>query len=139
MRRCSIPREAADDTGIDLTSLLDVVFIMLIFFIVTATFVRETGLDATRSESDSNSAPDLETILVRIDAGDEFWIDGANVSAASLSARLTYLHSLGPEAPVVIQPDGASTAQALARVIDATNQARINEVAIADAPDMAQF
>ena len=59
MRRCSIPREAADDTGIDLTSLLDVVFIMLIFFIVTATFVRETGLDAMRSESDSNSAPDM--------------------------------------------------------------------------------
>jgi biopolymer transport protein ExbD len=139
MRSRSLPAEAADSAGIDLTPLLDVVFIMLIFFIVTASFVRETGLDVLRSESPADSGTDSEAIVVRIDAENGFWIDGRSVSPAALSANLAERHTRLPGLPVLIQPDRASTTTALVRAIDAANLARIRDVAVADATGNSPF
>jgi len=137
MRRISLLPEAGDSTAIDLTPLLDVVFIMLIFFIVTASFVRETGLTAVRSESTVASAPEQPSIVVRIDADNGFWIDGLNVEPRALSAHLVERHARLPDSPVLIQPDRASTTRALVQAMDAVNEARIVAVAIADATDQS--
>jgi biopolymer transport protein ExbD len=139
MRKLRVPQETGDASTIDLTPLLDVVFIMLIFFIVTASFVRETGLQAARSEAQHEAAPSVESMLVRIDAGNEFWIDGLSVRPAALSAHLAHQRALTPDRPLIIQPDAASTARALAQAIDAANLARVTDVAIADVTGAGQF
>jgi len=139
MRSHSLPAEAADSAGIDLTPLLDVVFIMLIFFIVTASFVRETGLEVLRSESQEGSSPDSEAIVVRIDADNGFWVDGRNVTPGALSVNLAERRVRLPDRPVLIQPDNSSTTSALAFAIDAARLARIRDVAVADATGSSQF
>lgn len=131
MRGTKLPRAGSDDSRIDLTPMLDVVFILLIFFVVTATFIRETGIEAGRGEA-SPDRQSAEVILVSIDASDEYRINDRSVGPAALRANLIQLHSTDPEFPVVIQPHRSSSVQALVTAIDAANAADIDDVAIAE-------
>ncbi|MFT7675835.1 MAG: biopolymer transport protein ExbD, partial [Gammaproteobacteria bacterium] len=66
---------AADDSMIDMTPMLDVVFIMLIFFIVTASFVKETGIDIERPSASTSESKSSASILIAISADNQIWID----------------------------------------------------------------
>ena len=112
------------DEEIDLTPMLDVVFIMLIFFIVTATFVKEIGLDV--NAPDKSQAPkdaEKQSIVVQITSRDRIRIRGRDVDFRSVRANIERLHAENPEAPVVIQPHPESTTNTMIHVMDSARQA----------------
>lgn len=135
MRRRAVAASATEPDGIDLTSLLDVVFIMLIFFVVTASFERETGLDVGISPNETAAESEPRNILVAIDADDRFRIDGRTIRAGALRANLEALHAEHPEFPVIVQPARSSTAQALVTVVDRARAAGIANVSVTDSAE----
>ena len=121
-----------DENEINLTPMLDVVFIMLIFFIVTATFIRETGIDVNRPEQDQPQVVQEEgAILVIIDSTDDIWIDNRVVDLRAVRANVERLHAEDPERPVVIQAARASSAETLVGIMDAARQANVFNISIA--------
>lgn len=120
-----------DESSIDITPLIDIVFIMLIFFIVTATFVKETGIDVNKPDTPPNPTPSKSNILIRIDANDNIWIGGRRVDPRSVRPNIERLHAENPEGSVVIQADPASTNDTLVVVMDASRQADVYNIALA--------
>lgn len=123
--------DEVDESAIDLTPMLDVVFIMLIFFIVTATFVKEAGIDVIRPPADTAERQDLANILIAISDSDEIWIDNKRVDERDLAAIVKRLHSENPQGSVVIQADSDSTHKQLKVVMDAVQKAEVEQVAVA--------
>ena len=124
----ALPRDA--DNEIDLTPMLDVVFIMLIFFIVTASFVKESGIDVNPPDR-SESSLDNVSILVAINANDEVWIDRRLIDRRAIRANIERLHAEIPDGAVVIQPDARSSNATLVDVMDASRAAGIYRISIA--------
>ena len=121
-----------DTSEIDLTPMLDVVFIMLIFFIVTATFVKEMGLDVNSPDKNQNvKDADKQSIVVQITSRDRIRIRGRDVDLRAVRANIERLHAENPEAPVVVQPHAESTTNIMIQVMDAARQAGIYNVSIA--------
>ncbi len=118
---------------INLTPMLDVVFIMLIFFIVTATFVKEVGLDVNQPEDDKPKTvdPDKRSIVVRITSRDRIIIAQRDVDWRSVRANIERLHAENPEAPVVIQPHPNSRTESMVHVMDSARQAGVFSVSLA--------
>lgn len=121
---------AEESDEINLTPMLDVIFIMLIFFVVTASFVREEGVAADRSEQSPISQDDAKAILVEIYPSDEIRINGFIVDLRAVRPNLEQLHAVNPDQPVVIQTAAASTTQALVSVLDAAEQTGIRNVSV---------
>ena len=120
-----------EEGGIDLTPMLDVVFIMLIFFIVTATFVKEAGIDVDRPPASTAERQDLANILIAVSPDDAIWIDGKKVDERDLATIIKRLHLENPQGSVVIQADRVSTHKQLKVVMDAVQKAGVPQVAIA--------
>jgi biopolymer transport protein ExbD len=122
----------SEDNEINLTPMLDVVFIMLIFFIVTATFIRESGLEAQRP--DQNDQPQVlqedGAILVIIDNNDDLWIDGQVIDERRVRARIEAMHAENIERPVVIQAEPNSSTAKLVGVMDAAQLVGIYNISI---------
>jgi len=131
-RRLSIDSEESEEQ-INLTPMLDVVFIMLIFFIVTASFVKEVGLDVNQPDQDKPLTidPDKKSIVVRITDRDRIVIAQRDVDWRSVRANIERLHAENPEAPVVIQPHPESTTDAMIHVMDSARQAGVYNVSLA--------
>ena len=122
-----------DENEINLTPMLDVVFIMLIFFIVTASFIKEAGLDVNRPDAPvTQSEPEESNILVMITANDEIWIDRRLIDPRAVRANIERLHAENPDGSVVIQPKRKSTNKALVTVMDAARQAGVYSISLAD-------
>lgn len=124
-----------DETEVNMTPMLDVVFIMLIFFVVTASFMKESGVDVSRPKADQAEQKELAHIFVGITANDEIWIDRRRVDLASVRAHIQRLHAENPEGGVVIQADKNARAGMLVRVIDQARAAGVADVAIAATPN----
>ncbi len=126
-------RASNDEEGeIDLTPMLDVVFIMLIFFIVTATFVKEIGIDVNSPDKNQNiQDADKKSIVVKISSRDRIEIRGRSVDIRSVRANIERLHAESPEAPVVVQPHPESTTEVMIQVMDYARQAGVYNVSIA--------
>ena len=122
--RKSRAREEGQESKINLTPMLDVVFIMLIFFIVTATFVKEVGLDVNQPEDDKPKTvdPDKKSIVVRITNRDRVIIAQRDVDIRSVRANIERLHAENPEAPVIIQPHPEATTKTIVHIIDSAQQ-----------------
>ena len=90
------PDDAEEDAAVDLTPMLDVVFIMLIFFIVTATFIKETGVEVNRPEASTAEQKDNVAVLVAINADNSVWMDGRRVDVLSVRANIERLHAENP-------------------------------------------
>jgi|TARA_B100001964_G_scaffold209649_1_gene243339 biopolymer transport protein ExbD len=124
--------QAEEQQEIDLTPMLDVVFIMLIFFIVTATFVKEIGIDVNSPDKNQNvKDADKQSIVVQITSRDRIRIRNRDVDVRSVRANIERLHAENPEAPVVVQPHPRSTTEIMIQVMDAARQAGIYNVSIA--------
>ena len=122
-----------EENEITLTPMLDVVFIMLIFFIVTASFIKEAGLDVNRPDAPvTESQPEKANILVAIDANDDIWIDRRLIDPRAVRANIERLHAENPEGSVVIQPNRRSTNKILVTVMDAARQAGVYRISLAD-------
>ncbi len=123
-------QESEDE--IDLTPMLDVVFIMLIFFIVTATFVKEMGLDVNSPDKNQNvKDADKQSIVVQITNRDRIKIRGRDIDFRAVRANIERLHAENPEAPVVVQPHPESTTEIMIHVMDSARQAGVYNVSIA--------
>ena len=120
-----------DESAIDITPMLDVVFIMLIFFIVTATFIKEAGIDVNRPDAATAVKQEKANILIAINANNEIWIDRRQVDIRSVRPNIERLHAENPQGAVVIQADKESKTETLIKVMDAARSAGVFNVAIA--------
>ena len=122
-----------EENEINLTPMLDVVFIMLIFFIVTASFIKEAGLDVNRPDSPvTQTKPEDANILVAIDANDDIWIDRRLIDPRAVRANIERLHAENPQGSVVIQANRRSSNKMLVTVMDASRQAGVYSISLAD-------
>ena len=122
-----------EENEINLTPMLDVVFIMLIFFIVTASFIKEAGIDINRPDAPvTESQPEKANILVVINANNEILIDRRVIDPRAVRANIERLHAENPEGSVVIQANKRSTNKMLVTVMDASRQAGVYSISIAD-------
>jgi len=122
-----------DENEINLTPMLDVVFIMLIFFIVTASFIKESGIDVNRPDAPvTESKPEDANILVMINARDEIWIDRRLIDPRAVRANIQRMHAENPKGSVVIQADRKSTNKMLVSVMDSSRSAGVYSISIAD-------
>jgi biopolymer transport protein ExbD len=116
---------------VNMTPMLDVVFIMLIFFIVTASFVKEAGVDVLRPPASTAEPKDKGNILVAITENGQIWIDRRQVDPRALRASIERLHGENPQGAIVIQADKRSQNHLLVAVMDAAKAAGVKQVAIA--------
>jgi biopolymer transport protein ExbD len=120
-----------EDLAIDMTPMLDVVFIMLIFFIVTASFVKESGIDVNRPEAATAVKKDRANILVAISDKGEIWINKRRVDVRAVQANIESLKAENPQGSVVIQADKKANVETLIKVMDASRSAGVFDVSIA--------
>ncbi len=128
MRR--IIKKKDEESTIDLTPMLDVVFIMLIFFIVTTSFVKESGIDVSRPSAKTAKKKERATILVAIGQSGEIWIQRRKVDIRSVRANIERLHAESPEGTVVIQADERSETGLLVDVMDQVRLAGVESIAV---------
>lgn len=120
-----------ENEEINMTPMLDVVFIMLIFFIVTATFVKEAGIDVNRPEAATAVQKERANILVAISDKGEIWINKRQVDVRAVQANIERLHAENLQGSVVIQADKKATTDTLIKVMDAARSAGVFDVSIA--------
>ena len=123
--------QAEEESEINITPMLDVVFIMLIFFIVTASFVKESGIDVNKPDAQTARSQDKANILIAITESGEIWIDRHLVDPRAVRVIIERMHAENPQGTVVIQADKKSTTEVLIQVMDASRQAGVDNVAIA--------
>ena len=120
-----------EENEINLTPMLDVVFIMLIFFIVTATFIKEAGIQVERPNTVTADTQDDASILIAISPNDEIWIDRKKRDPRAVRSVIAQLHAENPKGSIVIQADEKSTHETLVIVMEAAKGAGVTNVAIA--------
>ena len=130
-KRFSNVNNSEDEADIDITPMLDVVFIMLIFFIVTSTFIKESGIDVNRPQAATAVKKAKANILIAINDNNEIWIDRRQVDIRSVRPNIERLHAENPQGSVVIQADKESKTDTLIQVMDASRQAGVYNVSIA--------
>ncbi|WP_299231606.1 biopolymer transporter ExbD [uncultured Halomonas sp.] len=128
-RRRMLAGDTGDSGEINLTPMLDVVFIMLIFFIVTTSFIKESGVEIDRPESSAASPRPDAQLMVAITPEGAVWVDGEPVDAHRVGDAVAGL--VGDEGGVVIQADRESTTGLLIEVMDRIRQAGVDNVAVA--------
>ncbi len=124
-------RADEDSSAINLTPMLDVVFIMLIFFIVTATFVKESGIDVTRPDAETAVKQNRVAILIAIRDNNEIWINRRKVDLASVRANVEKLHAENPQGGAVIQADRQAETGVLVEIMDQVRLAGVGAISIA--------
>ncbi len=124
------PNEEGDE--VNLTPMLDVVFIMLIFFIVTASFVKESGIDVSRPDSQQQQQEtNKRSILISITSSNEVWIQKRRVDVRAVRANIERLLAERPESGVVIQAAESAENGTFVRVLDQARMAGAANVSIA--------
>ena len=119
-----------EENEINLTPMLDVVFIMLIFFIVTASFIKEAGIEVERPIAGTRDKMEDANILIAISPNDEIWIDKKEIEPRAVRPTIERLRAENPKGSLVIQADAESTNEALTIVMEAAKQAGVANVAI---------
>jgi biopolymer transport protein ExbD len=120
-----------EESTVDITPMLDVVFIMLIFFIVTATFIKEAGIDVDKPSAATAVVQEKASILVAIDAENNVWINRRQVDLRSVRSIVERLHAENPKGTLVIQADKESKNDTLVQVMDASRRAGVYDIALA--------
>ncbi|MFP6608727.1 MAG: biopolymer transporter ExbD [Deltaproteobacteria bacterium] len=131
MARRRKKRREVEEAEVNMTPMLDVVFIMLIFFIVTASFVKEAGIDINKPDAETAERKQRGNILVAITESGEIWIDKRAVDRRAVRANIERLRAENPQGGVVIQADKNSKNGLLVDVMDAAREAGVYEIAIA--------
>ncbi|MCY4155821.1 MAG: biopolymer transporter ExbD [Gammaproteobacteria bacterium] len=122
---------ADDESEVNITPLIDIVFIMLIFFIVTATFVKEAGIDVNKPDAPTAEVKKKANILIAIDANNSIWLDRRKIDIRSVVPNIKRLRAENPQGSVVIQADEESKNKMLVEVMDAVRQAGVYNIALA--------
>ena len=122
-----------DEAEVDLTPMLDVVFIMLIFFIVTASFIKEVGLELNRPDSgeSAKTVAQNENILIQISNDGLIFVDGRVVDVRAVRANIERLHAERPQGKVIVAPGAASANGLLVEVMDQARLAGVSDISLA--------
>ena len=120
-----------EESGLDLTPMLDIVFIMLIFFIVTTSFVKESGIEVNRPSAQTAERNEKGNILVAISENNEIYIDRRKVELRAIRPNIRRLRAENPEGSVIIQADKASQTGLLVEAMDQIRLAGVLEISIA--------
>jgi biopolymer transport protein ExbD len=125
-------RKEEDESQIDMTPMLDVVFIMLIFFIVTASFVNEVGLDVNRPPTSEEPPPDSENtnIVFRVSESNEIMLEGRRIDIRSVRANVERLHAEKPEAKVVINSHPKAKTEIYVMISDQSREAGVYDISL---------
>lgn len=123
-------REAdADEAEIDLTPMLDVVFIMLIFFIVVASFLKEAGIEMNRPDSNQNPPEsDATSIVVTITGDNQIWMENRRVDIRSVRATIARMLAADPDQSFTVKTEPGAKAGTLLEVSDAAREAGVKQV-----------
>ena len=124
-------QQEVEESEVNLTPMLDVVFIMLIFFIVTASFVKEAGIDISRPPAATAERKERGNILIAITENDQIWMDRRQIDPRALRANIERLYAENPQGSVVIQADKGSKNGLLVQVMDASRLAGVKSVSLA--------
>ena len=135
MRRSPISQAVAEEEELNLTPMLDVVFILLIFFIVTANFIKEPGLEVNRPDSDTSEIQENAAILIAIGSNDEIYMDGRRIDVRQVKANVLKLLADNPQGTVVVQADETASADAIIQVMDGARDAGVYDISLAAEPN----
>ena len=135
MRRSLISQAVEEKDEPNITPMLDVVFILLIFFIVTANFIKEPGLEINRPDSETAEVTENAAILIAIGSAGEIYMDGRRIDVRQVKANVIRMIAENPQGTVVIQADEKSTADTIIDVMDEVREAGVIDISIASAPD----
>ncbi len=124
-------RSINEENEIDMTPMLDVVFIMLIFFIVTTSFVREAGIQVIKPEATSQTLRPKGNLFIAVTGDDRIFIDRAEVKIQELKLRIEQIKKELAKGEVIIQVDQASKADMLMKVLDVVREANVPNVSVA--------
>jgi len=120
-----------DETEINITPMLDVVFIMLIFFIVTTSFIKETGIDPNRPEAETAIANKLGNILIAISEFDKIWMNKRQVEIGQVRAMVESAVAEIPESSVIIIADEQASTGVMIDVMDQVRLGGVGNIMIA--------
>lgn len=129
--RPSHTQKDTTDVGVNLTPLIDMVFILLIFFLVTASFTKEAGIDVDRPSAQTAVRQERGNLVIAISQNGEIWIDNQQVDLRSLRAHVQRLHAQNPEGTVIITADKQSRSGLMVDVMDQVRLAGVSNIAIA--------
>jgi len=129
MRRRRARRKS--ESEVNRTPMLDVVFIMLIFFIVTASFVKESGIEINRPGASTATKKEKGNILIAISANDQIWMNRRQVDPRALRANIERMHAENPQGAVIIQADKEAKTGLLVQVMDAARSAGVKSISLA--------
>ncbi|HAE94230.1 MULTISPECIES: ExbD/TolR family protein [Hyphomonas] len=121
-KRQSMAGGGGAEDDVNLTPMLDVVFILLIFFIVTAQFIKEPGVDIVRPDVDNKATAKPLAILVAIDAESRVFIDKKEVAADEVAFTIKQMREDNPRGKIVVQADVASEAEVLVDLMETINK-----------------
>lgn len=117
--------------GINMTPLIDMVFILLIFFIITTSFVKESGVDVQRPTANTAERKENVSVVVGIDPEGTVWLDGKSIDIRSVRAWMERFVAETPEGVVVVAADRKTESGVLIRVLDACREAEVKNVSVA--------
>ena len=124
-------QEVDEEIDLNITPMLDIVFIILIFFVVSTSFVKESGVDVSRPSASTAERKERGNIMIGITADDAVWIDKRQVDIRAVRANIERLHAENPEGAVVIQADRNARTGVLVQIIDQSRLAGVSDVSIA--------
>ena len=129
-------RKDDDEAQIDMTPMLDVTFIMLIFFIVTASFTKESGIDLAGSKNDQNNPPppNSKNVAIVIDITNDGTVvmEGRDVDPRSVEANVQRLLAENPEAGVIVRAGAQAQSQVMVTVVDQARKAGVGNVTVSE-------
>ena len=120
-------------SNVNLTPLIDMVFILLIFFLVTASFTKEAGIDVNRPTAQSAVRQERGNLVIAIDKSGEIWIDNQKVDIRTIRAHIEKLHAQNPEGTVIILADKNARTGTTVEILDQVRLAGVTNVSIAAA------
>ncbi len=125
-------RAEEEETQVDLTPMLDVVFIMLIFFIVTASFVKETGIDVNRPPTTDQPPPDQENknIVFNVTEGGDIMLEGRRIDVRAVRANVERIHAENPQAKVIIDAHPKAKSEVFVRISDQAREAGVFDISL---------
>ncbi len=119
-----------EDSEINITPMMDIVFIMLIFFIVTTSFIKETGIDPNRPEAETASRSELGNILIAISPSDQIWMNKNPIELQAVRIFMEAAHAENPESSVVIVADELASTGIVIDIMDQIRLSGISRVSI---------
>ena len=123
-------RDQEEAGEIDLTPMLDVVFILLIFFIVTSVFVTEAGIDVTKPVASTADDTAGDLILIAVGPSGDIWIDGEQIDPRFIRSRFELRLADAPNSSVIIQADANANNEQVMLILGAAREANIANVSI---------